>query len=138
LMSADEIADCATRGMSIQLHTHRHRIEHDGHLVLKDELKRNRDSLAPLARERLEHFCYPSGEYDERAWPVLESEMIVSATTTDLGFVTPAAKKFALPRILDGQEVSELEFEAELCGVGEVKRRLARFVRPGATNKRTD
>ena len=36
----------------------------------------------------------------------------------------------ALKRLLDGQEVELIEFEAELCGFVELTRRLRRAIRP--------
>jgi hypothetical protein len=48
----------------------------------------------------------------------------VSATTTDIGLVAADSPPYALPRILDGQDITDLEFEAELCGFMQLLRRL--------------
>src|SRR3954468_21564760 len=45
LMNPDEIAELAARGVDFELHTHRHRMPLDRHL-LWEELKRNRRCIA--------------------------------------------------------------------------------------------
>jgi peptidoglycan/xylan/chitin deacetylase (PgdA/CDA1 family) len=128
LVSTDEVSDMVNRGVDVQLHTHRHRISFEGVDCLEQELMDNRLRLEPLVEKTLKHFCYPSGVYDEAVWPSLKSKGIASATTTESGLVNSRSHIYALPRILDGEQVSDLEFEAELSGVGEVKRRLASFL----------
>jgi peptidoglycan/xylan/chitin deacetylase (PgdA/CDA1 family) len=128
LVSIDQVSDMVNRGVDVQLHTHRHRISFEGIDCLEQELMDNRLRLEPLVAQPLKHFCYPSGVYDEAVWPSLKAKGITSATTTESGLVNSRSHIFALPRILDGEQVSDLEFEAELSGVGEVKRRLASFL----------
>jgi peptidoglycan/xylan/chitin deacetylase (PgdA/CDA1 family) len=128
LMNLTQVADTSKRGIDIQLHTHRHRISHLGESTLAQELKDNRARLEPLVDATLQHFCYPSGVYDKKVWPELAAQGVVSATTTEPGLVRSSTHHYALPRILDGQAVSDLEFEAEMSGFGEVKRRLKHFL----------
>lgn len=124
LMTPEQIEEMSCRGVDIQLHTHRHRISHLGKDCISEEIKGNRESLKPFTSKSLIHFCYPSGVYDESVWPQLEAAGIVSATTTETGLVNQKPHKYALPRILDGEYVSDIEFEAELVGFGELKRKL--------------
>lgn len=135
LVTMDQIADMHKRGIDIQLHTHRHRISMDGADCIAQELTDNRHALQPLVSRQLTHFCYPSGVYDESVWPQLEAAGIVSATTTETGLVSCKSHKFALPRILDGEQVTELEFEAEMSGFGEVKRIMLSMFRIGSGGK---
>ena len=128
LVSFDQVSDMADRGIDVQLHTHRHRISIEGVDCLEHELMDNQLRLEPLSAQPLKHFCYPSGVYDKAVWPTLKAKGITSATTTESGLVSSQSHIYALPRILDGEQVSDLEFEAELSGVGEVKRRLASFL----------
>jgi len=125
LVSFDQVSDMVNRGVDVQLHTHRHRISFEDVDCLEQELMDNRLRLEPLVEKTLTHFCYPSGVYDEAVWPSLKAKGIASATTTESGLVNSRSHIYALPRILDGEQISELEFEAELSGVGEVKRWLA-------------
>ena len=126
LMTPDEIADWRGRGLDIQLHTHRHHLDLDDPDQLGRELADNRAVLEPLAGRPLTHFCYPSGRYVPALWPALEAAGIASATTTDQGLVAPDAPVYALNRLMDGEDIPAIEFEAELSGVMELARRLRR------------
>lgn len=126
LMTPAQVADAAARGCSIELHTHRHRISHAGQDCLDEEIAINRDHIKAMTGREPVHFCYPSGRFTPSLWPTLAQAGIASATTTDIGLVAADAPPYALPRILDGQDITDLEFEAELCGFMELLRRLRR------------
>ncbi|THF61618.1 polysaccharide deacetylase family protein [Pseudothauera rhizosphaerae] len=133
LMSLDEAAQCAAQGIDFQLHTHRHRVTAGGKPCIAEEIAANRARLAAVTATAATHFCYPSGEWEPEHLPHLRAAGVVSATTTDNGLCAPGHERLALPRILDGDRVSELEFEAELSGFMEIKRLLA----PRARRKTT-
>ncbi|WP_340118781.1 polysaccharide deacetylase family protein [Pelagibius sp. 7325] len=126
LMSPAELADAVERGFDIQLHTHRHRTPLDDPEALAREIADNRARLEPIAKRRLHHFCYPSGVYERKIWPQLEALEIESATTIEQGINFADAPVLGLKRLLDGQDVELIEFEAELCGFIELTRRLRR------------
>ena len=130
LMARSEIEDAVRRGHDIQLHSHRHSIPLDDFDGLAREIADNRARLEPIAKRRLRHFCYPSGIYERTVWPHLEALEIDSATTIEQGINFAGAPPLALKRLLDGQEVELIEFEAELCGFVELTRRLRRVFRP--------
>jgi hypothetical protein len=50
-------------------------------------------------------------------------------TTCDSGLAAAAEAGFALPRISDGDHVSQLEFEAEVSGFMELVRMALGFIR---------
>lgn len=129
LVDAAMISSMAEQGVDIQLHTHRHRISERGQLSLEREIADNRHWLEPLVSRPLEHFCYPSGIYEEAAWAPLAELNVRSATTTEPGLCRRDTPPYAIPRILDGEQVSDIEFEAELAGFGEMKRRLLSVLR---------
>ena len=116
LMNPAEVKDAVSRGITFEAHTHHHRITHHGQESLAEEVAINSECIHELTGRVPEHFCYPSGRYTESLWPVLERCHMVSATTTDIGLVDEQTPRYAMPRILDGQDVSELEFEAEMSG----------------------
>ena len=122
IMSADEVRSLAQKGVDIQLHTHRHRFPagEDGAREIRD----NKAVLEPLVRKQLRHFCYPSGEWNERCWPILQSEAIASATTCERGLNYARTPALALKRFLDSEDVSQLEFDAEVAGYMEILRRI--------------
>ena len=125
-MTIDELNDAAMRGLEVELHTHRHTLGDMSRAVIEDEIGRNRDSLAAmLGRPVLsfQHFCYPSGVATADAAAVLASLNLTSSTTTEQGLAWPGQPLHLLPRLLDGENLSEIEFEAELSGFGDWLRR---------------
>ena len=122
LMTPEEIHDLDARGLDVQAHTHRHQFPED-EAAARRELVDNRALLEPLTGKRLEHFCYPSGFWSERHWPWLVSAGFKTATTCEPGFNYPETPPLALRRFLDGEHISELEFEAEMSGYKEIFRR---------------
>lgn len=122
LMSPEEVKDAANRGIRFEAHTHHHRITHCGEDTLAEEIAVNSKYIFELTGTQPQHFCYPSGRFKSALWPVLEECGIASATTTAAGLVDKKTPRFAMPRIMDGQDVSELEFEAEMSGFMELTR----------------
>ncbi len=124
LMKPEEISFLASQGVDIQLHTHRHRLPVDEEQCLK-EINENKAILEPLVGKPLHHFCYPNGQWTSTQWPWLTAAGITSATRCEPGLNYQATPNLALHRYLDSEEVSQIEFEAELSGFSEVLR-LAR------------
>ena len=124
LMTLSQVEELRLKGIGIELHTHRHRISFGGESCLEQELAENRDSLGSGQSPQASHFCYPSGRYDQEDWPVLEKAGINSATTTGIGLVRSGTHRYELPRILDGEEISDIEFEAEISGFCDILRRI--------------
>jgi peptidoglycan/xylan/chitin deacetylase (PgdA/CDA1 family) len=123
LLSPAEIQEMAEGGVDFQLHTHRHRFPEE-ETVATHEILDNRAALERLAKRRLNHFCYPSGLWSERYWPWLSALGIQSATTCEQGLNTRFTPKLALRRFLDGENISQIEFEGELSGFSDCLRRL--------------
>jgi len=123
LVSPEEIREMASSGIDIQLHTHRHRFPEDESSATR-EIADNRATLEPLLGRRAEHFCYPSGLWSRTQWPWLKAAGIKSATICEPGFNYPDTPAFALRRFLDGEDISQIEFEAEMCGFSELARRM--------------
>ena len=121
LMDSREIERLALAGVDIQLHTHRHCLPEDESLV-KREITQNREFLRPLSRSQLGHFCYPSGAWSARHWPWLQALDVQTATTCDTGLNYPDTPLLALKRFLDGENISQIEFDAELSGFSELLR----------------
>ncbi len=119
MMSSAEVQEIARRGVDVQLHTHRHRTPED-EILFRKEIDDNRDSLRALAANDPVHFCYPSGVYRPSFLPWLSEERVVSATTCDSGFATRKTPTLLLPRYIDNQNRTELEFESWLTGVGDI------------------
>ncbi len=121
LMNPEEVRKIAESGIDVQLHTHRHRLPVDKSGTIR-EVEENRRALAPLTTGTLNHFCYPSGIWQPEHGPWLTAAGVQSATTCDTGFNTPRTPKLALKRFLDGENITQLEFEAEMSGFLEILR----------------
>lgn len=119
LMNEREIREIAAHGVDIQLHTHRHRTPEDETLFRK-EIHDNRSRIRELISTEAVHFCYPSGEYRAMFLPWLRNEQVVSATTCDAGLAVQKSDSLLLPRFIDHQNRSEVEFESWLTGVGDL------------------
>jgi peptidoglycan/xylan/chitin deacetylase (PgdA/CDA1 family) len=119
LMNAREVQQVAGDGVDIQLHTHRHRMpESEG--LFSREIRENREHILELALANPIHFCYPGGIYQPAFLPWLRAEQVVSATTCDSGLCTRQSESLLLPRFVDSQRRTQLEFESWTAGVGHL------------------
>jgi peptidoglycan/xylan/chitin deacetylase (PgdA/CDA1 family) len=119
LMNKEELSQMVKWGVDIQLHTHRHRVPARKDLFLK-ELMDNQCFLKEIGQEKATHFTYPSGVYRDEVFPWLSEFGIRSATSCETGLVSTGSNLMCLPRFLDTTQISNLEFEAWLCGLREV------------------
>lgn len=132
LMDFDEARRLAGFGIEVGLHTHRHRFPAGDDAACRAEIALNRQLLEDRLGVAPRHFCYPSGEYSPDQWPLLAEMGVASATTCDTGLARTGHPPYGLRRFLDGESVSELEFEAELSGFSDLLRQLLRVDRRGA------
>jgi peptidoglycan/xylan/chitin deacetylase (PgdA/CDA1 family) len=124
-MSIDELKDAKKRGFDIQLHTHTHSLHDFSSECIHQEIEQNRAALVrhlELSAEHFAHFCYPSGHTSDSAMPVLRELGIKSATTLENTLCSPSSNPLLLPRLIDGSQLSLLEFEAEMASIGDVYR----------------
>ncbi len=116
LMTPEEVAAVSRDGVSIELHTHRHRTPRDRSLFLR-EIEDNRNSIRAMTGMEPRHFCYPSGDYSAEFFPWLREAGVESATTCELGFATASQDPLRFPRLLDLTSFSAVEFEGWLAGL---------------------
>lgn len=133
LMTIEQLARLPEQGMDLQLHTHRHCLPITGPEGVEKEITENRVALERIVRRPLQHFCYPSGEFQPVQFPWLRALGIVSATTCLSGFNYPDTERLELRRFLDGENITQLEFEAELSGFLELMRKLRGIIRRGTS-----
>ena len=115
-MNAAEVSEVAAAGIDVQLHTHRHRTPDDRELFLK-EIDENRSRISNMTGRLAEHFCYPSGITKPQFLPWLTEMGVASATTCAPGYASQRSNPLLLPRVLDGSDVSRIEFEGWLSGL---------------------
>lgn len=121
IMRPDELRGLDRGLVSVDLHTHRHRAPRD-EALFRREVRDNRAALTeifgPGAAPR--HFCYPSGEHypEHPAW--LRAEGVDSATTCEPGLATRRTDPYLLPRLLDGDTVTDHQFAAWISGLSDL------------------
>jgi peptidoglycan/xylan/chitin deacetylase (PgdA/CDA1 family) len=134
-MNGRELQEIARNGIDVQLHTHRHRTPEDEALFRK-EIRDNRSTIHSLVDTQPVHFCYPSGVYRPTFLRWLREESVVSATTCDAGLAERESESLLLPRYIDHQNRTQIEFESWLTGVGDllaVRRKASQTVVPAAS-----
>jgi peptidoglycan/xylan/chitin deacetylase (PgdA/CDA1 family) len=114
--------------VSLQAHGRDHSFTADSPESLKLNVEGCLEDLRSLGLGNARHYCYPSGQYDAQSGTVLSGLGLQSATTCNPGWIDPAesANLYYLPRFLDSERFSELEFEAEISGFMDIMRRLKR------------
>lgn len=126
MMNTQELEEIARNGVDVQLHTHRHRTPEDEQLFRR-EIRENRERIRAVVSSTPVHFCYPSGVYRAKFFEWLTEEQVVSATTCDSGLASSSSQSLLIPRYIDNQFRTPIEFESWLSGVGDllVSRRAA-------------
>jgi peptidoglycan/xylan/chitin deacetylase (PgdA/CDA1 family) len=122
-LKPEEITALAATGVSIQLHTHTHRLPDGDFDEMAEEIRKNRAAITDLTGIVPIHFCYPSGKYSACHPDWLARLGVVSGTTCDPGFNNSGDSLLLLKRYLDSENTSDIEFEAEITGVRELLRR---------------
>lgn len=137
LLTPEELRQLSSFGLAVQLHTHRHR-ELPGlpKSEVLNEVHENRQCLEEITGQSMTDFCYPSGQWDSRQWAWLGEAGIRSAVTCEPGLNTRTNPVLGLHRILDSSRVSQIVFEAKLCGFYEALH-LMRRMRRGRERTRT-
>jgi peptidoglycan/xylan/chitin deacetylase (PgdA/CDA1 family) len=127
IMSPEELKELSRLGIDVQLHTHRHRFPVTDRTAACKEIEENRARLKQALGIVADHFCYPSGVFDESQWPWLEALGIESATTCLSGLNRSDTPRYGLRRFLDNESVAFIEFKAELAGFNEILRWLRKL-----------
>jgi peptidoglycan/xylan/chitin deacetylase (PgdA/CDA1 family) len=124
LLDMATIGKMHDEGVDIELHTHRHSIGGEDKNKLNLEIVENRNSIQKVCDHELKHFCYPSGFYNQKHLGWLAELGVASATTCRPGLNYHTTQPLELGRFLDGENISNIEFEAELSGFSELLRKF--------------
>lgn len=127
-MLPEQLTEAFSEGLDVQLHTHNHLMHGCNAEKVCTEIEENRDHLSRLLGakpEHFKHFCYPSGQTSTDIGGILAGMGIISSTTTEQSIAHPGINIQFLPRLMDGEHLTMIEFEAELCGVMDFLRKLA-------------
>jgi peptidoglycan/xylan/chitin deacetylase (PgdA/CDA1 family) len=115
LMTPAEVREVSRNGVAVELHTHRHRTPRDRALFDR-EINDNRDEIIRITQREPKHFCYPSGDYVPEFYGWLRAAGVQSATTCVPGLAARTSNPYELPRLLDVETLSRIEFEGWLTG----------------------
>ncbi|WP_213999924.1 polysaccharide deacetylase family protein [Arsukibacterium sp.] len=130
-LSPEKVTALAKQGLAIELHTHRHKFLKLDSAEMTKEIIDNQHVISQLTGKIAQHFCYPSGNHRPEQLHVLNNMELKTATTTENGLVNARSHPLTLPRLMDRDNISDLEFEAELCGVMTLLRELTSFFKRG-------
>jgi len=128
IVDEEQVRHLHNVGVDIQLHSHRHTIGENNELVLEREIKENRQVISNIIDKPLVHFCYPSGYYFEGCVERLNKLGIITATTCEPGLIKKNSNQLLLNRFLDGENISDIEFEAEIYGFAEILRKARSYL----------
>lgn len=127
-MNRSELLELPKQGCSIELHGHIHDYPSGNTEAFKKDLQECSDLIVAAGLPKPAHYCYPSGNFDAAASAILSCLGVRTATTCLPGLIgdpNPAQCHY-LPRFLDGESISMLEFQAEMSGFSELLRHLLR------------
>lgn len=124
IMSPAQVRQIESLGADIQLHTHTHYTPLDSFAKFAEEIRINRYHIKKITHKVPQHHCYPSGSYNYKCINYLKHLDIKTATTCEAGFCDHTTNPRALPRFLDSENVPQIVFEAEVCGILELLRKV--------------
>jgi peptidoglycan/xylan/chitin deacetylase (PgdA/CDA1 family) len=124
LLAGAEMKHLSAHGFDLQLHTHSHRLPDSSFGAMAPEIERNRDALGEILGGTRADLCYPSGKYSAAHLEWLPRLNIRSATTCNPGLNDSQTHPLQLRRYLDSERVSDIVFEAEICGLRDLARDL--------------
>ncbi|SNY51626.1 Polysaccharide deacetylase [Arsukibacterium tuosuense] len=131
-LSPEKVTALAEQGLAIELHTHRHKFFKLTSSEMCAELNDNQQLITQLTGKKAQHFCYPSGNHRPEQLNVLREMKIKTATTTEIGLINYRTPLLTLPRLVDSDIISDLEFEAEVTGVMTLLRSVASLFKRGS------
>ena len=99
MMNASQVREWLAAGHEIGSHTLRHpyltRVSRD---QAREEIQSSRKKLEDIFGRRIDHFCYPYGDWNESVRDLVSEAGYRTACTTEPGVNTPADSLFTLKR----------------------------------------
>jgi peptidoglycan/xylan/chitin deacetylase (PgdA/CDA1 family) len=122
-VSWEEVHEMSMNRIEFGSHTLTHPIlTNVGDEQLRRELSESRTHIEGVLRRRVEQFCYPNGNYDERVASEVARAGYGCAVTTDAGLVEAGDERFTLRRIHTEHDLPH--FLQRTSGFEQVKMRL--------------
>jgi len=83
----------------------------------KEEIERSKDYLEKLLNKKIEHFCYPNGDYTDREIEYLKNCGYKSARTLDVGWIDVNSDQYRLKTMGIEDDASINIFCAQISGI---------------------
>jgi peptidoglycan/xylan/chitin deacetylase (PgdA/CDA1 family) len=126
-VSWEEVHEMARNKIEFGSHTLTHPIlTNVGDEQLRQELTDSRTHIEAVLRRRIDQFCYPNGNYNERVTSEVSRAGYSSAVTTDVGLVDAGDERFTLRRIHTEHDLPH--FLQSTSGFEQMKIRLRSLV----------
>lgn len=119
IMRPGEVRAVSDEGVSVEMHTHIHRVFRRRERFLQ-EIDQNRSAIQAITGKQPQHFCYPGGFTLPEFAGWLQEAGAASATTCNTGIATARSERMMLPRLLDGSTLQASEFDAWVSGLGQL------------------
>jgi peptidoglycan/xylan/chitin deacetylase (PgdA/CDA1 family) len=117
-LTRSELQQLPVLKCNVEMHGHVHRYPKGDPDAFREDIALCHQAFRRAGLPAPEHYCYPSGRFDMHAEAVLHDSGLRTAVTCKPGLIrriTPS-NRYVLPRFLDGDHISQLEFEAEMSG----------------------
>jgi peptidoglycan/xylan/chitin deacetylase (PgdA/CDA1 family) len=115
-MVSDDARLCVEAGFDIQLHSHTHKTTVELGDELLEDTRQCRVLIEAATGREARDYCYPSGRWARKCWPLLRQAGVRSAVTCRPGPNFPDTPVLSLRRYVDSEALHQLEFEALVCG----------------------
>lgn len=122
-VSWEEVHEMSLNGIEFGSHTLTHPIlTNVSEEQLRRELSESRTHIESVLRRRIDQFCYPNGNYDERVADEVVRAGYGCAVTTEVGLVEAGDERFTLRRIHTEHDLPH--FLQSTSGFEQMKLRL--------------
>jgi len=142
LISQEQAKQLHQQGANLQLHTHSHDTPLQNYSDFAARIEQNRQYINQITQPQdlqkpkqqnqpsPQHYCYPAGTFEAKTMEYLKQMGIASARTALPGFCDENTDPLALPSFLDSENIPQIVFEAEVCGLMSFLRSLVAKIKP--------
>ncbi len=116
-LTPNEVKELAKKGFSMQLHSHEHKRATKILESLEKDTRQCRTLIEAATATEAVDYCYPAGFWSKQTWDPLQNVGVRSATTVRNGPNFVKTPPLALRRFLNGENATQIEFEAVLSNL---------------------
>ena len=115
IMSWDQIKELRQAGMEIGSHTISHPyLSKLPESEQEEEIRGSKEIIERHLKEKIAHFCYPYGDFDQRTVTLVRGAGYTTACTTAWGINKTTPDPFQIKRVLVAEKISD-EFPFYFC-----------------------